>query len=185
MKNRLSSRFSRTEIGLAVASVCAMAFAGAAWAPTAVERASFSWSWGLAQNQTARLTVSNIGVENPTTPSDPCMAQLKVYGADGSVLVQSKEMKVAPGASAFQDLKFNDLVRTDATAAATDGTTPSRFQLRAEMFLVKVENSGRADHKAGCPSDSKLLNFSVEVFDNDSGRTSFSVPTDSFVPAVQ
>jgi hypothetical protein len=186
-------RFSRAEIGLAVASLCAIAY-GVAQADGPQPHLSSS-SWGLAEGQTARVTVTNvylnpdeIKVDKPEPWSkhartDGCVAQIKVYAADGSVLKVSEALKIAPGASAFRDLKHSEL-QTEIGFPDEDGeskTDPGsgrRFQLRAESFVMDNPDFQSRDSKNDTCSKmaSRFYKFSVEVFDDDTGRTTFSVP---------
>lgn len=183
MRSDKPRKLSRVEIGTLAASILAIGF-GIAYAGT--QPHMFGTLFGLAQDQTVRVNL--VSVDNPdfrgaALPPNPCMAQLKIFAGDGSVVVESKVQKVMPGASLSFDLKYSDLLRADSpkvtSFAAIDST--ARAQLRVATYLVSPD-----DHKAAaCPSDYKYLKLSVEVFDDATGRTTFMVPTDSFLPAVQ
>ena len=140
----------------------------------------YGGSFGLAGDQTARVNIASI--DNPNIlegstrlPPDPCMVELKVFDADGSVVVQTVPRSVRTGATLSHDVRFIDLRGT----RAIDPANPNRAQLRVASYLA------RASGKSGCPSDTGALRLSVEVVDNATGGTVFMVPTDFFVPAVQ
>jgi hypothetical protein len=112
--------------------------------------------------------------------------QLKIFAADGSVKVQSDYLKIVPGVAFSADLKYEDLVgQSNPKLAATDFT--SRTQVRVASYLSAT---GIADHKlenkvGGCTQDYKYVKLGLEVFDTATGKTTFMVPTDSILPAVQ
>lgn len=174
---------TRIETGTLAASALAIVF-GVAYAGPSPHM--FGALFGLAAEQTVRVNIVSIdnpnirGGESKLSPN-PCMVQLKIFDADGSVVAQSESLKIFPGASFSHDLKFSDLKRTDAGLAAIDFT--NRAQLRAASYIVAPD--GASAKFAGCPSDKKALKLSVEVFDDASGRTTFMAPVDSFLPAVQ
>lgn len=185
MKERTWWRFSGLEITMVAASAGAIVF-GVAYAAAQPHMASSSW--GLAEGQTARLTVTNLA-DGSVAPS-PCAVQYKIYTADGSVLKISSELKLDAGASASTDLKFSDLVRSTDAASNSDlkiaPDSSGRFQLRAESFMLKSSDAGRGASDASC-ADHKVSQFyklSVEVLDDNTGRTTFS-PALTELPAVQ
>jgi hypothetical protein len=178
-KPRLQSRIEiRILAGSALALACGLAYASPTPAPH-----MFGSLFGVAPNQTVRSSVAS--VDNPDfhggpskLPPGPCMVQLKIFNADGSVIVQSEFQRIAPGGSFSHDLKYSDLARL----VAVDPKDGFRAQLRVASFVSGPDGSS---NRGGCPSDPSRFKLSVEVFDDVSGRTSFMVPTDAFVPAVQ
>jgi hypothetical protein len=94
-----------------------------------------------------------------------------------------------PGTSFSHDLKYSDLKFGDSNpkatsfgAAAVDLT--NRVQLRVASYY-KIDAAGVKVESPACAFGHKMLKLSVEVFDDASGKTSFIVPTDSLLPAVQ
>jgi len=131
--------------------------------------------FGLARDQTVRVSVAsmdNMKKASNMEKQSPCRFEVHVLDADGSVIVQTRPFALSPGSSFSQDLRFSELGR-----GGIDPTNPNRAQLRIASFASTAD--GRA-----CPSDSSAK-MTVEVFDEASGRTSFMVPTDSFLPAIQ
>jgi len=186
MRSENRRHLSKVEVGTLAASALAIAV-GVAYAGPSPHM--FGTLFGLAQDQTVRVSVVN--VDNPDFrsdikyPPDPCMVQYKFFAADGSVAVQTEYLKILPGTSLSYDLKFADLKIADPILINQKATSfgAPRAQLRVATYLV---TSGDFSQKAvGCPSDYKYLKLSVEVFDDATGRTTFMVPTDSFLPAVQ
>ena len=136
--------------------------------------------FGLAPEQTVRVSIASVDDPNIRgLPPGPCSVMLKIFGADGSVLVESGLVRVAPGASFSHDVRYGDLVSGRFGFVAVDPKDGLRAKLRASSYLSSPTG------QKGCPSDSRTLKLSIEVFDDVSGRTGFMVPTDAFVPAVQ
>jgi hypothetical protein len=119
---------------------------------------------GIADGQTARLNVVNLGVPDPTTgfPPDPCRMRLQFVNADGNVLV-SRGIAPEMGHSAFLDFapSFVPVNTTDAVAAA-----PLRAEIRAVLFSDNLS-----------PPDP--CRVTLEIFDNATGRTQIAlIPPD-------
>ena len=174
MRNAKPRSLWRVNIAALGAGAAAFAFGVAHAGPSPH---MFGALFGLAPEQTVRVNIWSI--DNPNIrglPPGPCSVQLKIFGADGSVVVESELVRIAPGASFSHDLKYSDLRGGRFGFVAIDGL---RAQLRAASYLSSPTG------QKGCPSDARMLKLSVEVFDDVSGRTAFMVPTDSFVPAVQ
>ncbi len=190
MRNEKRRLLSGIEIGTLACSAMAIAF-GLAYA--GAQPHMLGSLFGLAPDQTVRLSVSNIG--NPGLrdglPPGPCLVQLKIFGADGSVVQQSEFLKIMPGASVSRDLKFEELL-SRAPKSLNFGTidNTNRVQLRASSFIVGPDSTaitdGTSSKVTDCPaSQFKFFKLSTEVFDNVTGRTTFMVPADSALPAVQ
>jgi hypothetical protein len=101
---------------------------------------------GIADGQTARLNVVNLGVPDPTTgvPPDPCRMRLQFVDADGNVLV-SRGIAPEMGHSAFLDFapSFVPVNTTDAVAAA-----PLRAEIRAVLFSDNLQGARRAQPRS-------------------------------------
>jgi hypothetical protein len=172
---------SRIEMGTLAASALSIAF-GLAYA--GAQPHMFGALFGLAPEQTVRVSVASIGnpglrSDTQKLPAGPCNVQIKIFDADGSVVVQTEALKILPGTSFSHDLKFSDLKRTEVGFGSVDFS--NRAQLRAVSYVVPDPSI----KLSSCPSDQKALKLSVEVFDDASGKTTFMVPTESFLPAVQ
>ena len=96
---------------------------------------------GLARGQTARLNVVNIG--DPSI--EPCEVQMVFYDSQGKALA-SDVQKLDPGVATFLDLGYGDI-----------GDPTIRVQIRAWVKVVV--------------GDPTLCLSSLEVFDNETGRT--------------
>jgi hypothetical protein len=89
-------------------------------------------------------------------PPGPCHPEMMFVDSMGNVVAGSERQELRGGQATFFDV--------DAAGFIIEG---SRVELRA---VVKA---------AGDPNI-RQLNFTVEVFDNDSFKTTFFVPSDSF-----
>jgi hypothetical protein len=109
---------------------------------------------GIADGQTARLNIVNLGVPDPTTglPPDPCRVRLQFVDADGNVLA-SRGVAPEGGHAKFLDFAPSFVNTIDAVA-------PLRAEIRA---VVLADN--------GVPPDP--CRVTLEVFNNASGRTTF------------
>lgn len=187
MRNEKPRYLSRIEIGTLAASALAVAF-GIAYAGPSPHM--FGTLFGLAQDQTVRVSV--VSVDNPDyrvdthkLPTSTCMMQYKLFDSAGKVVVESTFQKVLPGTALSYDHKFEELKIGEpifTEQKATDFVSPRKALRVATYLLASDDFSNKA---LGCPSDYKSLKLSVEVFDQGSGQTTFMVPTDSFLPAVQ
>ena len=180
---------TRAEIGTISAAAAALAF-GLAHADTPHMLGNL---FGLAPTQAVRISVvSNdlAGLKIGDTikgESSSCFVQLKIFGADGSIKLQSDFLKIQPGVAVSHDLKYEDLVgNTEPKLLATDFT--NRTQVRVASYLSSTGIAGhKLEHKAdgGCVQAWKFIKLGLEVFDTSSGKTTFMVPSDSLLPAVQ
>jgi len=186
MRKNYLQRFTRVEV--ATVAACAMAAVfGLAQADTPHMLGNL---FGLAPQQAVRVSV--VSNDIPAIRGDTvkvesnCFVQLKIFSADGSVKLQSDYVKIMPGVAFSADLKYEDLVgNSNPKLAATDFT--NRTQVRVASYL---STTGIADHKlehkvGGCTQDYKYIKLGLEVFDTATGKTTFMVPTDSILPAVQ
>jgi len=113
---------------------------------------------GIADGQTARLNIVNVGVLDPTTglPPDPCRARLQFVDADGNELASRG---VAPEMGHAKFLDFTPrFVPVDTAAAAP---------LRAEIRAVVLTDNGLP------PGPCRLT---LEIFDNVTGRSEVVLP---------
>jgi hypothetical protein len=99
---------------------------------------------GLANGQTARLNMVNIGDPNQS----PCEVQMVFYDSLGKALARDVQ-KLEPGMATFLDLSY-----------ATVGDPHIRVQIRARVKVV---------------GDPNLCLASLEVFDEESGKTTIFV----------
>ena len=176
---------SRIEVATLAASAAAVAF-GLAYADTPHMIGSL---FGLAPTQAVRISVSsNDGpaiTGNTIKGESNCFVQVKVFDGDGLVKVQTDFLKILPGAVFSADLKYEDFKGSDnPKLAATDFT--NRVQLRVASYISSDPAGIKLEHKVGgCLQDVKMVKLGLEVFDTSSGKTTFIVPTDSLLPAVQ
>ena len=188
MQNGQRRFLSRFEIGTLAASATAIAFGLAYAGPSPHMIDSL---FGIAPTESVRISVVSNDIpeirgDDHKLAASPCYVQLKVFGSDGSIALQSDLLKIDAGAALSHDLKYEDLkIGVIKKSSAVDFN--NRVQVRVASY---VSGDGLLDSKlghkvAGCMQDYKLLKLSVEVFDNASGKTSFMVPTDSLLPAVQ
>jgi hypothetical protein len=186
MRKFFQRRLSRVEVGTVAASAMAVVF-GLAHADTPHMLGSL---FGLAPTQAVRISVSsNDGpaiTGNTIKGESNCFVQVKIFDGAGMVKVQTDFLKILPGAVFSADLKYEDFKGNDnPKLAATDFT--NRVQLRVASYIssdpagIKLEQ-----HKiGGCLQDIKMVKLGLEVFDTSSGKTTFMVPTESLLPAVQ
>ena len=113
---------------------------------------------GIADGQTARLNLVNLGVPDPTTgvPPGPCRMGLKFVDADGNVLASRG---VAPEAG---HSTFLDFTPSFVPINTTDAVTPLRAEIRAVVF---------SDN--GLPPGP--CRVTLEIFDNATGRTQIAL----------
>ena len=113
---------------------------------------------GIANGQTARLNVVNLGVPDPTTglPPDPCRMRLQFVDAEGNVLV-SRGVAPEMGHS-----KFLDFTPSFVPINTADAVAPLRAEIRPVMF---------SDN--GVPPDP--CRVTLEIFDNVTGRTQIAL----------
>lgn len=190
MNNEKRRRFSGIEIGTlacsAAAIVVGLAYAGA-------QPHMLGGLFGVAADQTLVLSVSDIG--NPDFrngfPPDPCMVQIKLFGADGSVLAQTQFLKILPGGSVSEEIKFDQSITTDGPKSLNfvPGGGGNRTQVRVASYVIGADSiirDGVSQKVTTCSaSQQKALKLSTEVFDNSTGHTTFIAPVDSALPAVQ
>lgn len=100
---------------------------------------------GLAEGQTARLNVVNIGDSN----SDSCQVQMIFYDNEGKQLALDTQ-RIDPGIATFLDLSYNDV-----------GNPNIRVQIRSWVRVL-----------IGDPS---ICLSSLEVFDDETGKTTLFV----------
>ncbi|HEY7170430.1 MAG TPA: hypothetical protein VH417_06250 [Vicinamibacterales bacterium] len=106
---------------------------------------------GIADGQTARLNIVNLGVVDPTTglPPDPCRAILEFVDANGRV-VAARGVAAQMARAAFLDFTPN--------FTPLNGVAPLRAEIRA---VVLTDN--------GVPPGP--CRVTLEIFDNVTGRS--------------
>jgi len=111
---------------------------------------------GLADGQTARLNLVNLGIPTATgIPPGPCRAHLKFFDGDGNVLA-SQPVELKPGQAAFLDFAAG-------FAPPVNGAGPLRAEIRGAIVPID------GDYAPPCKA-------TVEIFDNATGRSSIFVP---------
>jgi len=112
---------------------------------------------GVADGQTVRLNLVNVGVPDPTTgiPPGPCRARLQLVDADGNELAARG---VAPEAG---HSTFLDFTPSFAPIDSTNGGA-----LRAEIRAAVLSDNGVP------PGPCRV---SLEIFDNVTGRTQIAL----------
>lgn len=114
---------------------------------------------GIAEGQTARLNLVNIGTVG--IPPGPCRATLEFFDGAGNVLA-SRRVRVLEGNATSLDFELPAVqVNGDATVA-----TPLRAEIRAAV--APIDN--------GVPPGP--CRATVEIFDTATGRTSVLLPPD-------
>jgi hypothetical protein len=182
MRKNGKRRLSGIEIGTLACSAAALAF-GLAYA--GAQPHMLGNLFGVAQDQTVVLSVSDIG--NPDLrnglPPDPCMVQIKLFGGDGSVLAQTQFLKILPGASVSEEIKFDQLgITSPKSLNFTTGNGGSRTQVRVASYLIGADSvitEGNVKMTTCPASQFKFIKLSTEVVDNATGHTTFLVPADS------
>jgi hypothetical protein len=120
---------------------------------------------GLSRGQTARLNVVNLRIAPVVEPvADqlinlvPCTVRFRFLDQRGNTITRSIE-NILPGNGAFLDLAFHE--------AVPRGFDGKRVQIRA---IVRTLNAPD-DERRGCTTLATL-----EIFDNETGRTSVIYP---------
>ncbi len=109
---------------------------------------------GIAEGQTARLNLVNLGIPTATgLPPGPCRAHLKFFDGDGNLLA-SRPVDLKPGEAAFLDFVPSFVPPVNGTDLA-----PLRAEIRGAV---------RPDDDLLAPP----CKATVEIFDNATGRTS-------------
>ena len=111
---------------------------------------------GLADGQTARLNLVNLGIPTATgIPPGPCRAHLKFFDGDGNLLA-AQPVDLKPGQAAFIDFAAS-------FAPPVNGAGAMRAEIRGAVVPID------GDYAPPCKA-------TVEIFDNATGRSSIFVP---------
>ena len=139
-------------LGIAIALVAA-ALIWTGWPPSRVlavqDPESMPPPFGLAQGQTARLNILNSGEERGY------IIDWKFLDSAGRVLAEDPQRQIIPPGQFVS-------IDVDGSGLGTMGDRFGRIQLRGVVTAI------------GNP-DTKNLRISLEVFDNDTGKTSFVI----------
>jgi hypothetical protein len=131
----------------------------AAWGTNQVDAAQADYlttgMFGVARGQTARINAVCLPAKQKGADVGPCRVEMMFLDSMGNVISRSESRELRGGQASFFDI--------DATAFIIEG---GRVELRA---VVKAFGEGI-----------RQLNFTAEVFDNDTFKTTFFVPSDSF-----
>jgi len=159
-------RFQQTCI--CAAAVLAAAGGASAQVSTSILFATVRTSGmvGLTAGQTARLNVLNPGALAPAATAVVCSAQLSFWTDQGTV-VKTTSVSVLPGKS----VSFNLNRDTDVAAAG------ERVEIRAVIAYPALSPATTTPPTAVCG-----LLPTLEVFNNDTGRTQFVVGRFAPVP---
>jgi hypothetical protein len=134
-----------------------------ATAPVVSPEVRTSGMAGLTAGQTARLNVLNPGLQVPAATGAACSALLSFLNDQG-VVITTATVSVMPGKSAFLDLDRDTAI----------STTDLRVEIRATIAIpIPV---------AAMPAPCKLIP-TMEVFNNDTGRTQFVIGRFRRLPA--
>src|SRR5689334_18585157 len=60
-----------------------------------------SYSFGVIQGQTARISITLQRLANPQLPGDPVSARIQLLNTEGEVIAQSAELRIARGQTRF------------------------------------------------------------------------------------
>ena len=112
-----------------------------------------SYSFGIIQGQTARISLILPRLANPQLPGDAVSARIQVLGTEGEVLLQSGELNVAPGQT-----RFWDVPRAMLPASREVG---GRRQVRIRMLVTTQSND----------LDLQSVMSTLEVLDDFTGGT--------------
>jgi hypothetical protein len=127
---------------------------------------------GITQGQTLRINAVNTNIPDSNIPPDPVRVTLNFRNADGELFRNangnpiSRTVLLQAGKSISLDLNGDDFGRQ------MDGS--GRLQIRPVARIQQADGTNASPPDPCIPS--------VEVFNNNSGRTQFSV---SQLPAVQ
>jgi hypothetical protein len=113
---------------------------------------------GIAEGQTARINVVNLGNVDPQLPPDPCRVELQFFDAAGNPIAAGRA-RVKPGQAASLDYV--------ASFAPADVVTGAVAPARAEIRPAVNTDTGVL------PTQCRA---SVEIFDNSTGRTAVFIP---------
>lgn len=126
---------------------------GRANAQTGQEIELLSYSFGVVQGQTARITIILPRLANPQLQEEPVSARVQLLDMEGEVIAQSGLIKVLPGQT-----RYWDQPRSGLAASRDPG---GRLQLRARMLVTTL--SADLDPSSVMPS--------IEVIDTLTGGT--------------
>jgi hypothetical protein len=150
-------------------SVCFIAVALATLGSASAQSGSGFPMVGIASGQSAHVNALNAARQDPSNPTS-CSLTLQFLDSNGNLLKQSK-VNLLPGKAAALDLSWDELPRGDL-----------RTSVRAVLLFGY---SGGANPPAKIVQQSACGNLvpSLEVYANDSGRTSFVLTTVNTLPS--
>jgi hypothetical protein len=112
-----------------------------------------SYSFGMIQGQTARISITLPRLAKPQLPGEPISARIQLLDTEGEVIAQSSEIKVAEGQTRFWDVPHSQL-----PASREPG---ERNQLRARILVTTL--SADRERPSVMPQ--------IEVIDDITGGT--------------
>ena len=108
-------------------------FAGQAKAQTSGEHIELlSYSLGIIQGQTARVSVTLRRLANPRLPDDPVIARFQLLDTEGEVIAQSAEIRIRRGQT-----RYWDQPRAALPASSEPG---GRVQVRVRILITTLSN---------------------------------------------
>lgn len=149
--------------GLTIFGFAGLALAQTTTTPVVSPEVRTSGMVGLTAGQTARLNVLNPGLQDPASTGPVCPALLSFLNNQGGVITTAT-VSVMPGKSAFLDLD------RDTAISVSD----QRVEIRATIAIPIPVTA---------PATCTLIP-TMEVFNNDTGRTQFIVGRFVQVPPV-
>jgi len=116
-----------------------------------------SYSFGIIQGQTARISITLRRLANPRLADEPISARFQLLDTEGEVIAESAEIRVRPGQT-----RFWDQPRSVLPASAEPGL---RLQVRVRV-LVTTQSSA---------VDRSSLMPTIEVIDTIAGGTVYQM----------
>jgi hypothetical protein len=112
-----------------------------------------SYSFGVTQGQTARISIILQRLANPRPPDQPVSAVVQLLDIEGEVITESGELKVLPGQTKYWDVP-RDLL---PTSGEPGGRVQLRVRIRVTTLSADLERLG--------------LMPTIEVIDTITGET--------------
>ncbi len=135
--------------------------------PAVLPQTQGSGMIGVAPNQTARLNVSNTNTPptDPTVTVPACKVTLQFFDDQNSKLGETTVDNIAPSTAAHFDW-----------VRPVSSPTPQRVQVRGTAIVALSFTGLPMPAAIGVPITPCNLNSTLEVFDNDTGKTQAVLP---------
>lgn len=140
------------------ALILTLIFAGQIRAQTTGQHIELlSYSFGIIQAQTARVSITLRRLANPRQPDDPVIARVQLLDTEGEVIAQSAEIRIRRGQTRYWD---------QPRAALPASTEPGgRVQVRVRVLITT--QSGDLERASLMPT--------IEVIDVFTGGTVYQM----------